>query len=73
MPIPVTITADELAALLAMREEHAALQHERDELRSMVRLVTAERDLAEERLRAYRRELFGAKVSARFRTPSFCC
>jgi transposase len=65
MPIPVTITADELAALLAMREEHTALQHERDELRSMVRLVTAERDLAEERLRAYRRELFGAKSEAR--------
>jgi transposase len=64
MPIPVTITADELAALLALREEHAALQHERDELRSMVRLVTAERDLAEERLRAYRRELFGAKSEA---------
>jgi transposase len=47
MSISVTITADELAALLAMREEHAALRHERYELRSMVRLVTAERDLAE--------------------------
>ncbi|MBU9337253.1 IS66 family transposase [Burkholderia multivorans] len=65
MPIPVTITADELAALLAMREEHTALQHERDELRSTLRLVTAERDLAEERLRAYRRGLFGAKSEAR--------
>ena len=39
--------------------------HERDELRSALRLVTAERDLAEERLRAYRRELFGAKSEAR--------
>lgn len=60
MPIQVTVTADELAALLAIREQHAALQQERDELRSMVRLVTAERDLAEERLRlpsrAVRRE-----------------
>ncbi|ONU52072.1 IS66 family transposase, partial [Burkholderia cenocepacia] len=65
MPIQVTVTADELAALLAIREQHAALQQERDELRSMVRLVTAERDLAEERLRSYRRELFGAKSEAR--------
>ena len=65
MPIQVTIAADELNALLAMREEHVALQHEREEARSMLRLVTAERDLAEERLRAYRRELFGAKSEAR--------
>ncbi|WP_186124150.1 IS66 family transposase zinc-finger binding domain-containing protein, partial [Burkholderia gladioli] len=65
MPINVTISADELTALLAMREEHAALRQERDELRSAVRLVTAERDLAEERLRSYRRELFGAKSEAR--------
>jgi transposase len=65
MPINVTLSADELKALLAMREEHAALQREHDELRSTLRLVTAERDLAEERLRAYRRELFGAKSEAR--------
>lgn len=65
MPINVTLSADELKALLAMREEHAALQRERDELCSSLRLVTAERDLAEERLRAYRRELFGAKSEAR--------
>jgi len=65
MPINVTIDADELKALLAIREEHAALQLESDELRSTLRLVTAERDLAEERLRAYRRELFGAKSEAR--------
>lgn len=65
MPINVTIDADELRMLLAMREEHDALQSERDGLRSALRLVTAERDLAEERLRAYRRELFGAKSEAR--------
>ena len=65
MPINVTIDADELRILLAMREEHDALQSERDGLRSALRLVTAERDLAEERLRAYRRELFGAKSEAR--------
>jgi transposase len=51
MPINVTLSADELKALLEMREEHAALQQERD--------------LAEERLWAYRRELFGAKSEAR--------
>ncbi|AMV41321.1 IS66 family transposase [Paraburkholderia caribensis] len=65
MPINVTIDADELKALLAMREQHDALQRERDELQSTLRLVTAERDLAEERLRAFRRELFGAKSEAR--------
>jgi transposase len=65
MPITVTIDADELKALLAIREQHAALRLESDELRSTLRLVTAERDLAEERLRAYRRELFGAKSEAR--------
>ena len=53
MPINVTIDADELRMFLAMREEHGAVQKERDELRSALRLMTAERDLAEERLRAY--------------------
>jgi transposase len=65
MPINVTIDADELKALLAIREEHAALRLESDKLRSTLRLVSAERDLAEERLRAYRRELFGAKSEVR--------
>ena len=65
MPINVTIDADELEALLAIREEHAALRLESDKLRSTLRLVSAERDLAEERLRAYRRELFGAKSEVR--------
>jgi transposase len=65
MPIQVAITADELAALLAIREAYDSLQHEHEEIRSALRLATAERDLAEERLRAYRRELFGAKSEAR--------
>lgn len=65
MPIPAAIDADELKALLALREAHEALVQERDTLRNALRLVTAERDLAEERLRAYRRELFGAKSEAR--------
>jgi transposase len=72
MPINATIDADELDALLALRDAHVmlrqthvALQSEHDALRDALRLVTAERDLAEERLRAYRRELFGAKSEAR--------
>ncbi|KUY87064.1 transposase [Burkholderia cepacia] len=65
MPIQVTITADELAALLAIREAYGSLQREHEEVRGTLRLVTAERDLAEERLRAYRHELFGAKSEAR--------
>jgi uncharacterized protein (DUF3084 family) len=40
------------------------LRVEQETLRSDLRLVTAERDLAEERLRAYRRELLGAKSEA---------
>ncbi|WP_026200890.1 IS66 family transposase, partial [Cupriavidus sp. UYPR2.512] len=55
MPTNVIIDADKLKALLA----------ERDELRGALRLMKAERDLAEERLRVYRRELFGAKSEAR--------
>src|ERR1700733_743238 len=65
MPINVTIDADELKALLAMREAYGSLQRDHEELRSALRLMTAERDLAEERLRAYRRDLFGAKSEAR--------
>jgi transposase len=65
MPTTVTIDADELAALLALREAHGALQGEHDALLNKLRFVSAERDLAEERLRAYRRELFGAKSEAR--------
>jgi transposase len=72
MPTNVIIDADELDALLRLRDAHAtlrethvALQSEHEAVRNALRLVTAERDLAEERLRAYRRELFGAKSEAR--------
>lgn len=54
----VTLSAEEYQALIAA---HA----ERDALRGELRLVTAERDLAEERLRAYKRELFGASSETR--------
>jgi transposase len=65
MPVNVTITAEELNALLAARNALTGVQLERDQLQSSPRLVTAERDLAEKRLRVYRRELFGAKSEAR--------
>nr|WP_236720995.1 IS66 family transposase [Paraburkholderia phytofirmans] len=65
MPVQVTITAAELKELLAERDAARALREEQEALRGALRLVTAERDLAEERLRAYRRELFGAKSEAR--------
>lgn len=65
MPITVTITADELKALLTERDAACALREEKEALCGALRLVTAERDLAEERLRAYRRELFSAKSEAR--------
>jgi transposase len=51
----VTLSAEEYQALLA----------EREALRDQLRLAKAERDLAEERLRAYRHELFGASSEAR--------
>lgn len=65
MQINVSISAEELKELLAERDAARALREEQEALRGALRLVTAERDLAEERLRAYRRELFGAKSEAR--------
>jgi hypothetical protein len=46
-------------------EEYQALLAEREALRDQLRLAKAERDLAEERLRAYRHEMFGASSEAR--------
>lgn len=41
----------------ARRDAARALREEQEVLRGALRLVTAERDLAEERLRAYRRAI----------------
>lgn len=46
-------------------QEYEALIAERDNLRVELRLTRAQRDLAEERLRAYKRELFSASSEAR--------
>ena len=54
-PAIATITAEELAALIA----------ERDALAGALRVASAERDLALERLRALQRQLFAAKSEAR--------
>ncbi|XHO77724.1 hypothetical protein BCC0238_007318 (plasmid) [Burkholderia gladioli] len=55
---PVMLSAEEYEALIAASVE-------RDALRGELRLVTAQRDLAEEKLRAYKHELFGASSEAR--------
>jgi transposase len=55
VPTPATITAEELAALIA----------ERDALAGALRVATTERDLALERLRSLQRQLFAAKSEAR--------
>jgi transposase len=46
-------------------EEYQALLAEREALRAEVRLAKAERNLAEERLRTYKHELFGASSEVR--------
>ncbi len=55
MPNIATITTEELNTLIA----------ERDALRGELRVVTTERDLALERLKAFQRQLFAAKSEAR--------
>lgn len=54
----VTLSAEEYQALIAARAEH-------DALRGELRRVTAGHDLAEKRLRACKRELFGASSETR--------
>jgi hypothetical protein len=51
----ISITAEELAALIA----------ERDALRGELRVTKVERDLLKEQLKAFERRLFGAKSEAR--------
>nr|WP_275920333.1 IS66 family transposase [Burkholderia semiarida] len=55
---PVMLSAEEYEALIAASAE-------RDALRGELRPVTAQRDLAEEKLRAYKHELLGASSEAR--------
>lgn len=55
MPPTITLTAEEFHALVA----------ERDSLRGAVRVLTVERDLLQERLKAFLHKLFAAKSEAR--------
>lgn len=55
MPANATLTAEEINALVA----------ERDSLRSELQMVKVERDLLQERLKAFLRKLFAAKSEAR--------
>ncbi|WP_010121840.1 hypothetical protein, partial [Burkholderia oklahomensis] len=61
-PQPASITAEELAALIAERD---AMLAERDALRGELRVTKVERDLLKKQLKAYERRLFGAKSEAR--------
>lgn len=58
----MTITAEELRALIAERDTAVA---ERESLKGQLRSVTVERDLLQERLKAFLRKLFAAKSEAR--------
>jgi transposase len=58
----MTITADEFNALIAERDTAVA---ERETLKGQLRSVTVERDLLQERLKAFLRKLFAAKSEAR--------
>lgn len=62
--MPVKVEVSSLAAAITA-EEWNALIAERDALAGALRMVTAERDLALERLRALQRKLFAAKSEAR--------
>lgn len=61
----VTITAEEYEALLASRAEHDALRGDLKRASGELRVVTVERDLLKEHLKAFQRQLFAAKSEVR--------
>jgi len=65
MPTTVTITAEEYEALLASRAEHDALRGDLKRASGELRVVTVERDLLKEQLKAFQRQLFAAKSEVR--------
>jgi transposase len=62
MSATVTLTAREFQALVAERN---SLRGERDQLQGEVRVLKVERDLLQERLKAFLHKLFAAKSEAR--------
>lgn len=65
MPLPpqtITLSTEDYQALIAERD---GLRGQLDGLRGELTLTRAQRDVAEERLRAYKHELFGASSEAR--------
>lgn len=62
----IMLSAAEYQALIAASAE-------RDALRGELRFVTAQRDLAQEKLRAYKHELFGASSEARHADQLWRC
>ncbi|MBI5920996.1 MAG: IS66 family transposase [Betaproteobacteria bacterium] len=58
----ITLTTDEFNALIAERD---AVRTERETLKGQLRTVTVERDLLQEKLKAFLRQLFAAKSEAR--------
>ncbi len=65
----ITITTEEFNALIAERDilhnERDALRGQRDNLQGEVRVLKVERDLLQEKLKAFLRKLFSAKSEAR--------
>jgi transposase len=62
MSAHVTLTAEEFQTLIAERD---GLRGERDHLQGKVRMLTVERDLLQEKLKAFLYKLFAAKSEAR--------
>jgi hypothetical protein len=67
MPSTVTISAEELHALRQAAQERDALRAQHETLRGELRVITVERDLLQERLKAFQRQLFAASSEARGR------
>lgn len=68
-PQTITLSTEDYQALIAERDglrgELDGVRDELDGMRGELTLTRAQRDLAEERLRAYKHELFGASSEAR--------
>ena len=62
---PVTVTAAELQLLRDAERELKAILAEREAIKGELRVMTVQRDLLLEQLKAFQRKLFAAKSEAR--------